>query len=284
MHLDGKAWRTLPLLAWRPGELTRRYVEGQRARFVSPLALFLFSVFLMFALFSMLGITSLGVGNSEAARAEAAAELGEADRKVARLDAERRRLAARGESTAKVDEQLVEARAEQRLLRMARGGVGAGGPMFESKVDTGWPRVDEGIRKANENPQLLFYKLQTNAYKFSWALIPISVPFLWLLFLHRRRYRREYKAYDHLVFVTYSIAFMSLMLIAFVLLRAAGLGGGLLNLALILVPPIHIYRQLRGAYALSRASAVWRTFALLFFSGVALTLFLALLLAMGVLA
>jgi hypothetical protein len=77
---------------------------------------------------------------------------------------------------------------------------------------------------------------------------------------------------------------MSLMLIAFVLLRAVGLGGGLLNLALILVPPIHIYRQLRGAYALSRASALWRTFALLFFSGWALTLFLALLLAMGVLA
>jgi Protein of unknown function (DUF3667) len=284
MHLDGKAWRTLPMLAWRPGELTRRYVEGQRARFVSPLALFLFSVFLMFALFSMLGITSLGIGNSEAARAEAAAELSEADGKVARLEAERRRLVAQGASTAMIDEQLAETRAERRMLRMARGGAGAGGPLFESRVNTGWPRVDEGIRKANENPQLLFYKLQTNAYKFSWALIPISVPFLWLLFLHRRRYRREYKAYDHLVFVTYSIAFMSLMLIAFVLLRAVGLGGGLLNLALILVPPLHIYRQLRGAYALSRASALWRTFALLFFSGVALTLFLALLLAMGVLA
>ena len=284
MHLDGKAWRTLPLLAWRPGELTRRYIEGERARFVSPLALFLFSVFLMFALFSMLGITSLGIGNSEAARAEAAAELSKADQQVARLEAERRRLAARGASTASVDERLTEARGEQRVLRMAQGGVGAGGPVFESRIDTGWPRVDEGIRKANENPQLLFYKLQTNAYKFSWALIPISVPFLWLLFLHRKRYRREYMAYDHLVFVTYSIAFMSLMLIAFVLLRAVGLGGSLLNLALILIPPLHIYRQLRGAYALSRASALWRTFALLFFSGVALTLFLALLLAMGVLA
>lgn len=283
MHLDGKAWRTLPMLAWRPGELTRSYVDGQRARFVSPLALFLFSVFLMFALFSMLGITTLGIGDSRAARTEAAAELSRANQEVARLQAERGRLAARGASTAAVDERLAEARAEQRLLRMARG-AGAGGPMFESRVETGWPRVDEGLRKANENPQLLLYKLQTNAYKFSWALIPISVPFLWLLFLHRRRYRREYKAYDHLVFVTYSIAFMSLMLIAFVLLRAAGLGGGLLNLALMVVPPVHIYRQLRGAYALSRASAVWRTFALLFFSGVALTLFLALLLAMGVLA
>ena len=53
LHFDGKIWRTLPLLAWRPGELTRRYIEGERARFVSPMALFLFSVFLMFAVFTL---------------------------------------------------------------------------------------------------------------------------------------------------------------------------------------------------------------------------------------
>ena len=28
LHLDGKLWRTLPLLAWRPGDLTRRYIAG----------------------------------------------------------------------------------------------------------------------------------------------------------------------------------------------------------------------------------------------------------------
>ena len=49
LHFEGKIWRTLPLLAWKPGELTRRYIDGQRARFVSPIALFLFCVFLMFA-------------------------------------------------------------------------------------------------------------------------------------------------------------------------------------------------------------------------------------------
>jgi hypothetical protein len=140
------------------------------------------------------------------------------------------------------------------------------------------------IEKAGSNPSLLVYKLQTNAYKFSWALIPISVPFLWLLFLHRRRYRRHYKAYDHLIFVTYSIAFMSLALVAFVLVRATGLAGGLLNLALILVPPVHIYRQLRGAYQLSRFSALWRTAMLLWFASIALTLFMLLLVALGLLA
>lgn len=47
-HFDAKGWRTLPLLVWRPGLLTRRYVDGQRVRYVSPLALFLFTIFLMF--------------------------------------------------------------------------------------------------------------------------------------------------------------------------------------------------------------------------------------------
>src|SRR5688572_184778 len=39
LHFEGKIWTTLPLLAWKPGELTRRYIDGERAKFVSPVAL-----------------------------------------------------------------------------------------------------------------------------------------------------------------------------------------------------------------------------------------------------
>jgi hypothetical protein len=65
LHLDGKLWNTLPLLAFKPGKLTRRFIEGERAKFVSPMAMFLFSVFAMFAVFQMVGIsapTDLGEG------------------------------------------------------------------------------------------------------------------------------------------------------------------------------------------------------------------------------
>ena len=141
---------------------------------------------------------------------------------------------------------------------------------------------NDAFRKAKDNPSLLIYKLQTNAYKFSWALIPISVPFLWLLFLHRRRYRR-YRAYDHTVFVTYSIAFMSLGLIALSLLRLIGAPEVVPALAIAFVPPVHIYKQLRGAYQLSRWSALWRTFVLINFAFIAASLFFTLLLALGLL-
>ena len=28
-NFEGKIWRTLPMLAWRPGEMTRRYIAGE---------------------------------------------------------------------------------------------------------------------------------------------------------------------------------------------------------------------------------------------------------------
>ncbi len=215
LHFDGKIWRTLPLLAWRPGELTARYIHGERATFVSPVALFLFTVFLMFAIFSVVGI---GVDAGEFRNTSAQVRGGLQDQRQelvelrqARSDAVRKRNAAK----------VGEADADIRRTGQAIAALNA---FLEAKPDrsdvvvgrTGWQRIDAGVKKLNENPALAFYKLQSNAYKFSWALIPISVPFVWLLFLHRRRYR-QYGAYDHIVFVTYSITFMSMALIAAVL-------------------------------------------------------------------
>src|ERR1043165_7969795 len=51
-HFEGKVWHTIPELLFFPGRLTRRYIDGERAKFVSPMALYLFTVFLMFAVFS----------------------------------------------------------------------------------------------------------------------------------------------------------------------------------------------------------------------------------------
>ena len=52
MHFDARIWRTLPLLAFNPGRLTREWVQGARTRYVSPLALFLFTIFVTFFILS----------------------------------------------------------------------------------------------------------------------------------------------------------------------------------------------------------------------------------------
>ena len=69
------------------------------------------------------------------------------------------------------------------------------------------------------------------------------------------------------------------------------IAGGLLVVAgssgiaglLFLVPPFHMYRQLKGAYQLGRFGALWRTTALTIFAFVAALLFFILLIALGVL-
>jgi len=274
LHLEGKTWRTLPLLAWKPGELTRRYIEGERARFVSPMALFLFTVFIMFA------VASLGSGPSEdpAVGREAAEELtqevSKQEAKVARLRADRDEAAREGRPTAKLDAKIKENVQEIALKRGMRSGIVRGDPTFDVSEELP-PWLFVPVDKASKNPELLFYKVKTNAYKFSWALIPISVPFVWLLFPFSRRFR----LYDHTVFVTYSLSFMSLLVIAAALFNAAGLSA--IAALLFFVPPFHMYRQLKGAYGLSRSGAIWRTMALLIFAAMALALFGSALLGLG---
>ncbi|HEX8214507.1 MAG TPA: DUF3667 domain-containing protein [Allosphingosinicella sp.] len=323
LHFEGKIWRTLPLLAWRPGELTRRYVEGERARFVSPMALFLFSVFLMFAVISALGTPIYTPGDEgpgaiadkrEEARSEFEQERAESVAKLKGLRQERARLTAAGESTLETDIDIRNAERElaleEQLYKQALSLIEAEEREAKAEAAEDKPKpgsaqeaakqaeedqvvlvggadglnrwANAAYQKAKKNPSLLIYKIQTNAYKFSWALIPISVPFVWLLFLHRRRYR-QYKLYDHTVFVTYSIAFMSLGVVALMVLKPLGLNQAVVGLSTAFVPPLHMYRQLRGAYQLSRWSAAWRTFALLIFAGQAVAIFFILLLALGLL-
>jgi hypothetical protein len=277
LHFEGKIWNTLPLLAWRPGELTRRFIHGERARFISPMALFLFSVFLMFALFSAIGAHMEVPDNkppTEAAQVAARAKIPQAEAELERL----KQL--RSAAATPFEREALSARVEKaREDLVGLNEITEWKPGRTMNFTTGWPHLDAALVKANENPNLLLYKLQSSAYKFSWALIPISTPFVWLLFA----WRRQFKVYDHAVFVTYSLSFMSLMVIALTLLGKIGIADGLIVLAVMLIPPVHMYRQLRGAYGIGRVSALLRLTALLIFAFWALSAYLFLLITMGVL-
>ncbi|RJF90488.1 DUF3667 domain-containing protein [Sphingomonas cavernae] len=282
LHFEGKIWRTLPLLALRPGELTRRYIHGERARFVSPLALFLFSVFLMFAVLSIFGshleapadvqkdVTGRGAVEVKLKRDEIAAELAEIDRRIA--DAR-----AAGRDTGDLEREKATVSGVVRIVEGGPTVLADKSGQLIGNARTGWTRLDKGIAKAGENPNLLLYKLQTNAYKFSWMLIPISVPFVWLLFFwHRKRHM-----YDHAVFVTYSLAFMTLFFTALTLLGALGVSTNWLAVAAVFLPAAHMFVQLKGAYEQSTAKALVRTFLLLNFTIFTIVIFLLLLLGLG---
>ncbi|MCP2936748.1 hypothetical protein NK983_29085, partial [Salmonella enterica subsp. enterica serovar Typhimurium] len=74
-----------------------------------------------------------------------------------------------------------------------------------------------------------------------------------------------------------------LLVIALTLLGRLGVGSTLITFAVLLIPPLHIYKQLRGAYDVGRMSALVRTSLLLVFAFWALVAYLLLLLALGVL-
>lgn len=280
-HFEGKIWHTLPLLAWKPGKLTREYIDGRRASYVSPIALFLFCVFLMFAVVKNahhdpastvnIDVNGKTVKGLEANKAE-----------LARLEKERAALIAAGKPTDPIDGEIegrksgiesaeVAANPAKAVVDDLAKDAASDKPIARSDI----PAIDDILKETGRNPQLAIYKLQSNAYKFSWALIPLSVPFVWLLFALRRRFG----LYDHTVFVTYSLCFMMLLVSVLTLLRVMGLP--VLTLGLTLIPPLHIYKQVKYTYGLTRFGAAWRTLALCSYAFVALLMFFVLLVAVG---
>ncbi|UIJ45362.1 DUF3667 domain-containing protein [Sphingomonas cannabina] len=280
VHFEGKLWSTLPLLAWRPGELTRRYVHGERARFVSPMALFLFSIFTMFAMFQIMGISppsDINIGG----KGELAVGLEEGHKRLekdlAQAQKNRAKVPDGTKEAAALDKQVADAREALATLEKTESVLKPTLSTSKTSIHTGWERLDHGLEKAQKHPELMLYKLQSNSYKFSWLLIPLSLPFMWLMFF----WKRDYKMYDHAVFVTYSLAFMSLLFIVLTLAGAVGVSNTWLGLVGTAVPVIHLYRQLRGAYQLRRRTAILRTFFLLMCIVIILTLFLVLVIGLG---
>ncbi|WP_129641370.1 DUF3667 domain-containing protein [Peristeroidobacter agariperforans] len=305
-HFEGKVWHTIPELLFFPGRLTRRYIDGERAKFVSPMALFLFVVFLMFAVIPFTGDflaedasvgDPLGVASQfkenvednierldeqiEAAREQlAATEPNAAERKkiedhIAALMATRQA----NQAMIKGDwQEIVKFAQEQEAnARSEAKADAAQAPGVAEKIDSTEGRLKSAIEQASNNPALLAYKLKTTGYKFSWALIPLSVPFMWLLFF----WRRDIHAYDHAIFVTYSISFMMLFAVAVTLLYDLGVSAWIWGTAIGIVPPLHLYKQLRGAYGVSRFGAWVRLFLLSIMIIFVLTMFAVILVAIG---
>ena len=145
-------------------------------------------------------------------------------------------------------------------------------PRSPDWVSTGSVSVDQALR----NPQLTLYKIRNTAYKFSFMLIPISLPFLWLMFCGRP----GVVVYDHMVFAMYSLSFMSLWFTLIALMNAHPATADWIGAACML-PPIHMFLHLRETYSLGKWATLWRTAALLAVAG---TVFVAFTLAVVIIS
>lgn len=198
-HFDGRLWRTLPLLALDPGRLSREWIAGRRARYIAPLPLFLFAVFLLFTIPTLTGdrLISIQTGAASDDRTEPAVP----------------------PDTRAVSPPADEAMVVRLLERIA------------------------------ENPDYYGKKIEVLAYKFAFLAAPLSAALLALL-LGRRG---GFSFYGHVVVALYGLGFLALLVSVLYLLPDA------FSTILLVVPPLHAFVHLRGAYCLSMAGAAVRT-------------------------
>lgn len=359
-HFDTKAWRTLPMLVVRPGTLTRNYIYGKRARYVSPLATFLLMIFLMFFVFSFVQAPTTQQFE-ESARADLVDDLAEARRDLAsaqrelaeaqrnpdpapteglnvRLAQQAVRLA---EAAVTREEQALARLDEREARRRAREAAatatttdGAASTTTATTVTTtgaaaatdtpvttttqlapgvrmtevelgdrdentedltwqqqlaraakrddfviinGFPALNERAKQTLQNPDLALYKIQEAASKFSFLLVPLSLPFIWLLFI----WRRGLTLYDHAVYALYALSFAALVFIAILGAAQVKWLNWAIPVLLFLVLPVHTFFQIGGAYALGWWSALWRTFFMLIFAMFALSFFVTAVIVLG---
>ena len=294
-HFDGKAWQTLPMLVFRPGRLTREYIMGKRARYIAPVPLFLLVVFLMFFVFSFVHTPSIMDNGKPLTPTESRATVADIDNSL--VDIDRELATARAANKTSDIAALTTSRTallwgrrqaiehaqsySDRMLANPDAILADLKDNFdkgEIKVDLGNKTVDERVREALHNPQLALYKIQGKVYKFSFLLVPLSLPWLWLMFA----FRRNVRMYDHAVFALYSISFMSLLFIVGSIGVVIGVTSGLFWSLLIWVAPLaHMFAQLKGAYALGKFGAAWRTIGLALASVISLSIYLSLMVVIG---
>lgn len=149
-HFDGRLWRTLPLLAFRPGQLSRRWKAGERAKFVHPLHVFLFAIFLVFTLPYLTGERA-----ADPAREAIRAELAER---------------AEGQGRSQVQTNLPEE-------------LGPRGASIQASIEKLVAKLDEPQERAYFQA-----KYTAMAYKLAWLMAPISMLILALLMAFKRGY------------------------------------------------------------------------------------------------
>jgi len=298
-HLDGKIIRTAPLLLFRPGALTRRYLDGQRVRFVTPIGMFLFTIFLMFFAVATIDADQVVHTNSAMSdqdRAELKQDLADAKQEIKNNVKGDAAAVGAAEDALDKAEKVADEPKDGKKDEQAKPDDDDPEHMFEHPLGFDWralskklaqkkngmtslgPETEHRIRASLADPDLLVFKLRSAASEYSFLLVPASVPFLWLMFFWKRRVY----LFDHVIFSLHSLSFMAL----FVTLVIVGLEfhvAAQLWLWALMVPPIHMFFHLRGTYDLGIFGALWRTCCLSLIAIIVLVCYVFTILILGVL-
>lgn len=246
LHFDGRMWRTLPLLASNPGRLSREWREGRRVRYLQPLHLFLFALFLFFTLPALTGRHLINLpAPDEVNSRPAAIAVGEIDR--------------------------------DRIGNRTRLTVDESSELGQS--------IGSTIRKRLENKEYYAYKIESLAYKLGFLLVPISMLILAGLMVFRRGYSFYDHGVVSLYGIGFAILCATVWTALSAFIGVFGLEFSSLFFPVIwLALAAHAIAHLKGAYALSWLGAVIRGLLLCVLTLIGFSIFLFGVIALGLLA
>lgn len=164
-YLETKTWRTLPMVLFRPGTLTRNYVYGKRARYLSPLTMFLFAIFVMFFAFTTIDPPA----NTRASEVQVTqGELDDARRDVAeaRADLERARTNPDPDQPEGLEVRLAESAlqiADSQVTRLERQLAAAQARQEEAEREAAAEPTAEGAEAQTEAPSSPIVTIDSNA-------------------------------------------------------------------------------------------------------------------------
>lgn len=261
-HADGKVWRTLHLLALKPGELTCEYLRGKRASYTPPFRLYVALSLLLFLVAllpdgSDAGKKTIVQGTQEVGLTQEAAEA--LDEGLEAVPEERR---------ANVRAQLLKAvakvPAESQVLAITKLAAACGkNPLSEAVLNTGVAsglapdKLIANCKMVAKPAEKLIDAGSDHAPKMMVFFLPLIAAFGKLLYAGSRRYY-----VGHLVFFVHFHAFVFLAMasgnLAGSLAGLTGLGwldtlSDLAVLALIFWVPVYLYKAMRHVYGQSKA-------------------------------
>jgi len=297
-HWDGRLFRTMPALVYKPGELTRNFMNGKRAYQVPPFRLFLVVLVVTFlvghyATPKFDGATPPVVTDQSEGVAQARREILDdpsmtADEKKAALAIVDRDWASFGRAVGDTARKAGEA--AERRDRPRSGVVLDEGPndgKERAEIAPGWnmsldekadSRLNAWFKERalaiNEDPERFFLILETWAHRVAVLALPVSALILSLLFVFQRRFF----VYDHLIFSMHSLSFQLLLLTTIMLLQ---LLIGPAAWWLVVLAPTHLFLHMRGAYGTSWWGTLLRMFILFLLTVFAFSLLALLWLYLG---
>ncbi|MBQ5949324.1 DUF3667 domain-containing protein [Massilia sp. ST3] len=234
--LEGKLWKSLKLLLFKPGFLTREYIEGRRVRYLEPLRLYLTFSIIFFALFKIGGLdfNVMSTDRDEMNRAAVESAAAVKDDKEATVQ------------RPVTPEDLAELENTEKRIVDAATSVS--------------PKLGRGTRELLDQPEkersdALKRAFFGNAPYAIFALMPVFALFLKILYLGKGRTYGE-----HFLFALHTNAFAFFMLSLLILVPK---GWGIVSFALIVWLTFYLPTAMRRVYGGTRTMTAVRWFVLM---------------------